>query len=103
MATQHHRRRDPRHPQLPLLRYAITTAALPEADAYMFVGRVNNEPWIEVAAEDVDGTLWAVFHAMILRARIADEVFQISGGTIDMRNDLAPQRPYIGPQYREEI
>jgi hypothetical protein len=86
----------------PLLRYGITTTH-PDADTYMFIGRINNEPWIEVAAEDVDGITWAVFHAMILTPRVANEVYEISGKTIDLRNDLSPQRPYIGPQHREEI
>jgi hypothetical protein len=87
----------------PLLRYGITTA-YPDADTYMFVGnKINNEPWIEVAAEDEDGHTWAVFHAMMLTPRVAGEVYDISAGIIDLRNDLSPQRPYIGPQYvREE-
>jgi hypothetical protein len=86
----------------PLLWYGITTA-YPDSDTYMFVGsRTNNEPWIEVAAEDEDGHTWAVFHAMMLTPRVAGEVYEISGGIIDLRNDLSPQRPYIGPQYDRE-
>lgn len=86
----------------PLLRYAITTA-YPDADTYMFVGRIDNEPWIEVAAEDEEGINWAVFHAMILTTRVAQEVYEISGGVIDLRDELSPQRPHIGPQYKEEL
>jgi hypothetical protein len=82
----------------PLLRYGITTA-YPDADTYMFVGAMNNEPWIEVAAEDEDGHTWAVFHAMVLTPRVAAEVYEISGDIIDLRADLSPQRPYVGPQY----
>ncbi|GFG75415.1 hypothetical protein MBOT_27800 [Mycobacterium botniense] len=86
----------------PLLRYGITTVYA-DADTYMFVGnRVNNEPWIEVAAEDQDGHTWVVFHAMMLTLRVADEVYDISGGIIDLRSDLSPQRPYIGPRYDRE-
>ena len=85
----------------PLLRYGITTA-YPDADTYMFVGAMNNEPWIEVAAEDEDGHTWAVFHAMVLTPRVAGEVYEISGGIIDLRADLSPQRPYVGPQYDRE-
>lgn len=85
----------------PLLRYGITTAYL-DADTYMFVGKIDDQPWIEVAAEDEYGHTWAVFHAMILTPRVADEVYVVSGGVIDLRNDLATQRPYIGPQYGRE-
>jgi hypothetical protein len=67
----------------------------------MCIGAIENEPWIEVAAEDEDGITWAVFHAMILTPRVAREVFQVSGG-IDLRDDISPQRPYIGPQYGRE-
>ena len=86
----------------PLLRYGITTA-YPDADTYMFVGGgIDNEPWIEIAAEDEDGHTWAVFHAMMLTPRVAQEVYDISNGAIDLRNDLSPQRLYIGPQYDRE-
>lgn len=88
----------------PLLRYGITTA-FPDAETYMFVSRIGNEPWIEVAAEDEDGDTWSVFHAMLLTGRSAREVYHVSGGIIDLRGSLSQQRPYIGPQYdrREEI
>ncbi|UVF78209.1 hypothetical protein [Gordonia mangrovi] len=56
----------------PLIRYAITTE-FEDADTYMFVGRIANEPWIEVAAEDRDGDSWEVFHAMLLTQRVATE------------------------------
>lgn len=85
----------------PLLRYTITTVAHPEAATYMFVARVNNEPWIEVAAED-DGDRWLIFHAMPLTARVAREIYTLSAGTIDLRDDIAPPRPHIGPQDRPE-
>ena len=82
----------------PLLRYGITTA-YPEADTYMFIGKINNQPWIEVASEDEGSANWAVFHAMILTPRVAREVYVISHGTIDLRDETAPQRPFIGPQF----
>jgi hypothetical protein len=82
----------------PLLRYVITTA-YPDAETYMFVGRIEREPWIEVGAEDEDGENWAVFHAMLLTPRRAQDVFHLSGGLIDLRGELVPQRPFIGPQY----
>jgi len=82
----------------PLLRYGITTAYA-DADTYMFIGGMENEPWLEIAAEDEGGITWAVFHAMVLTPRVAHEVFEVSGGIIDLRDDLSPQRPYIGPQY----
>jgi len=85
----------------PLLRYGITTA-YPEADTYMFGGRVKDEPWIEVAAEDDNGDTWHVFHAMILTRRVAREVYKITGGTVDLRNEIAPQRPFI-PRLGEEL
>ncbi|WP_419724150.1 hypothetical protein [Mycobacterium haemophilum] len=28
----------------------------------------------------------------------AQEVFTLSGGMIDLRNELVPQRPFIGPR-----
>lgn len=68
----------------------------------MFVGCRDKEPWIEVAAEDVDGHTWAVFHAMMLTDRGARDVYEISDGVIDLRDDLSPQRPFIGPQYGRE-
>lgn len=82
----------------PLLRYAITTAYA-DADTYMFVGRIENEPWIEVGAEDVDGETWIVFHAMLLTSRGAQDVLALSGGLIDLRGEVVPQRLFIGPQY----
>lgn len=85
----------------PLLRYAITTA-YPDADTYMFIGKIGNEPWIEVAAEDVDGEFWDVFHAMLLTARVAQDAYNLSGGVIDLRGELVTQRPFIGPQYGRE-
>jgi hypothetical protein len=81
----------------PLLRYAIITP-YPDADSYMFVGQVGQEPWIEVAAEDEDGQTWAVFHAMLLTERTANDIYAISGGTIDLRDRVVRQRPFIGPQ-----
>lgn len=85
----------------PLLRYAITTA-YPDADTYMFIGRIGNEPWIEVGAEDEDGLVWDVFHAMLLTPRVAQEAYDLSGGVIELRDELVTQRPFIGPQYGKE-
>ncbi len=85
----------------PLLRFGITTG-FPDAETYMFVGRIGQEPWIEVAAEDEDGETWAVFHAMILTPRVSAMVFDVSGGAIDLRGECASQRPFIGPQYGRE-
>jgi hypothetical protein len=85
----------------PLLRCAITTA-YPDAETYMFIGRVEREPWIEVGAEDEDGKNWAVFHAMLLTPRGARDVYLLSGGLLDLRGELVPQRPFIGPQYEKE-
>lgn len=82
----------------PLLRYAITTI-FPMAETFMLICRVDQQPWIEVAAEDVDGEEWAVFHAMRLTARTAREVFVVSQETIDLRGECSTQRPFIGPQY----
>ncbi len=82
----------------PLLRYAITTPYL-DANAYMFVGRIAQQPWIEVAAEDEDGETWAVFHSMLLTKRTANDVYDISEGTIDLRHQVVGQRAFIGPQY----
>ncbi|MCF6386546.1 hypothetical protein L2K20_06145 [Mycobacterium sp. MBM] len=84
----------------PLLRYAITTPGLEHLATFMFVGRINNETPIEVAANDTDGQTWAVFHAMLLTDRVATEVFAHSFGATDLRGDVADkQRPFIGPQY----
>lgn len=85
----------------PLLRYAIITP-YPDADSYMFVGQVGQEPWIEVAAEDEDGETWAVFHSMLLTGRTANDIYDMSGGTIDLRGHVVRQRSFIGPQYRKE-
>ncbi len=82
----------------PLLRYAITTTH-PDADTYMFIGNINKQPWIEVAAENEDQEAWVIFHAMVLTPRVAREAFEITGGIINLRNEVSPQRPYIGPQY----
>lgn len=88
----------------PALRYGVTTS-FADADTYMFVSRIGNEPWIEVAAEDENGDTWSVFRAMLLTDRVAREVYQVSGKVIDLRDSVPQQRPYIGPQYerREEI
>ncbi|WP_166905934.1 hypothetical protein [Mycobacterium sp. DL440] len=84
----------------PLFRYAITTPGFEHLATFMFVGRINNETPIEVAANDVDGQTWAVFHAMLLTTRVANEVLEVSQGAKDLRNDVAAkQRPFIGPQY----
>lgn len=85
----------------PLLRYAIITP-YPDADSYMFVGQVGQEPWIEVAAEDAAGEAWAVFHSMLLTGRTANDVYRMSGGGIDLRGQVVRQRPFIGPQYGKE-
>ncbi len=68
----------------------------------MFIGRVDQQPWIEVAAEDVDGEVWAVFHAMRPTTRTAREVLVVSQGTIDLRSECSTQRPFIGPQHDKE-
>ena len=85
----------------PLLRFAIDTR-YPDADTYMFIGRIADQALIEVAAEDEDGTDWVVFHAMMLTARIAREAYVHSAGAIDLRDHIPPQRPSIGPQYGRE-
>lgn len=85
----------------PLLRYAIITS-YPDADAYMFVGQVGQEPWIEVAAEDEDGETWVVFHSMLLTERTANDTYDLSGGAIDLRGQVVGQRRFIGPQYGKE-
>jgi hypothetical protein len=85
----------------PLLRYAIITP-FPEADSYMFVGRTRKEPWIEVVAEDEGGSTWAVFHAMLLTSKTANDVYGLSRGGIDLRDQVVKQRPFIGPQFRKE-
>ncbi|WP_100483133.1 hypothetical protein [Mycobacteroides abscessus] len=85
----------------PLLRYAITTAH-PDADTYMFIGNTDNQPWIEVAAENEDEEAWVVFHAMILTPRVAREIHEITGGLVDLRDQLSPQRPHVGPQFNRE-
>ena len=85
----------------PLLRYAIITP-YPDADSYMFVGRVGQEPWIEVAAEDEDGETWAVFHSMLITEKTASDIYGISGGAIDLRGQVVRQRLFIGPQYGKE-
>lgn len=85
----------------PLLRYAIVTPC-PDADSYMFVGQVGQEPWIEVAAEDEDGETWAVFHSMLLTEKTANDIYDISGSAIDLRGQVVRQRLFIGPQYGKE-
>jgi hypothetical protein len=85
----------------PLLRYASITPYT-DADCYMFVGQTGQEPWIEVAAEDEDGESWAVFHAMLLTNRTANDVYNLSEGGIDLRGQVVKQRPFIGPQYERE-
>ena len=78
----------------PLIRYAITTE-IEDADTYMFVGRIDKEPWIEVAAEDRDGDSWEVFHAMLLTQRVATEVLVASGGAVDLCGECGGQRPSV--------
>jgi hypothetical protein len=82
----------------PLLRYAIITP-YPDADSYMFVGQVGQEPWIEVAAEDEDGETWVAFHSMLPTKRTANDIYEMSGGVTDLRAQVVRQRPFIGPQY----
>lgn len=84
----------------PLFRYAITTPGFEHLATFMFIGRIDNEAPIEVAANDIDGTTWVVFHAMLLTNRVANDVYNISGGATDLRGDVADkQRPFIGPQH----
>lgn len=89
--------------EFPRLRYTITTKSFPDADTYMFVGNVaEDEPWIEVAAEDQAGDTWVVFHAMMLTPRTASEIYAYTEGAVDLRNQCPRQRPFIGPQYGKE-
>jgi len=83
-----------------LLRYRISSRIYPDAINTMFIGRIDNEPYIEVAAENISNDEWEVFHAMLLTKAIAQEVYDLSHGEYDLRGEVTDfQRPYIGPQY----
>ncbi|MET9212220.1 MULTISPECIES: hypothetical protein [unclassified Nocardia] len=38
----------------PMLRCAVRSRMDPEAAVFVFVGRLDNEPWLEVVAESVE-------------------------------------------------
>lgn len=63
----------------PALRYAVTSRMDPAAAVFVFVGQLENEPWLEVVAENVEDTTWEVFHAMRLTARVAAEICALVG------------------------
>lgn len=79
-----------------ITRYPINAAFDPTANAYMYVGRIGGEPWIEVATEETERV--EVFHAMLLTKAVAEDLFRISRGSLDLRGMLSGQRPYVGPQ-----
>lgn len=79
-----------------ITRYPINAAFDPTANAYMYVGRIGGEPWIEVATEETARV--EVFHAMLLTKAVAEDLFRISRGSLDLRGMLSGQRPYVGPQ-----
>ncbi len=67
----------------------------------MFIGRIEHEPWLEIAAEAVDHSAWEVFHAMILTPRVAAEVRVASAGSI--LPTITGQRPFKQSRYEREV
>ncbi|MFD6389278.1 hypothetical protein ACWF9G_05320 [Nocardia sp. NPDC055029] len=78
----------------PALRYAVKSRTAPEAFVFVFVGRLENEPWLEVVAENVEDVSWEVFHAMRLTARVAAEVCALSGLELPTNVRQRPQRAH---------
>lgn len=78
------------------VRHPINASFDPQLNTYMYVGRIGNEPWLEVGTEETDQI--EVFHAMLLTQAVADDVYANTGGSVDLRGCLTGQRPHIGPQ-----
>ena len=77
--------------EYPQLTYVMESRLWPGVLVHTFIGRRDREAWIEVVAEPV-GTAWMVFHAMLLTARTAAEVEDMSGGAIEL-DPVRTQRP----------
>ncbi|MFB7876621.1 hypothetical protein ACFC06_15310 [Nocardia sp. NPDC056064] len=76
----------------PALRYAVTSRMNPDAAVFVFVGRLENEPWLEVVAENVEDATWEVFHAMRLTARVAAEIHALAGIVLQPATRQRPPR-----------
>ena len=87
----------------PEVRYPVVASFDAEADAYMYVGHIGNEPWLEVGAEQTGTESCVVFHAMLLTKAIAEKVFEVTAGQLDLRQLLVGQRAHVGPQIKPVI
>lgn len=58
---------------------------------------------LEVGTEETETDLCVVFHAMVLTRAVAQKVFVVTAGELDLRQILVGQRPHIGPQVKPVI
>lgn len=79
--------------EYPQLTYVMDSRLFEGIEVHTFIGRRGREAWIEVVAEPVSGA-WVVFHAMLLTARTAAEIEDMSGGAVR----LAPVRTQRPPR-----
>ncbi|HQV16750.1 MAG: hypothetical protein KDB67_09765 [Gordonia sp.] len=88
--------------EAPSVRYRVDSPTRLDADLVRSIGRAENEPWIEVVAEEFEGgTVQHVFHAMLMRPAVASEAYLASGGAFNEHQNI-PQRAFVGPQFTHE-
>lgn len=63
-----------------------------------YVGHIAHEPWIAVDTEETESEVCEVFHAMVLTKSVAEKVFELTAGDLDLRGVLVGHRAHIGPQ-----
>lgn len=73
----------------PVVRYRLAPRADPEAQLTRMVGDSDGGPFIEVVADQVDSGELHVFHAMLLTTTVAREVLQVTGGTVDLTDQVS--------------
>ncbi|MFT4044852.1 MAG: hypothetical protein QM673_16950 [Gordonia sp. (in: high G+C Gram-positive bacteria)] len=77
--------------EYPLVSYHINSRSVSrDAELYRYIG--DPSVVIEVVAEDLGDDTYIAFHAMTLRTSVALEAFENSGGTVDLRDEVTPQR-----------
>lgn len=72
----------------PIVRYGVVPRAEPEAKLIRLVGDTNGGPLIEVVADQVEPDELHVFHAMLLTVAVAREVFDATGGAVDLTDQV---------------
>lgn len=75
------------------VRNRLTSRRFADAEPFRCIG--DPSVWIETLVDE-RGEDRVVFHAMVLRMRVAEEFLRYSGN--DYRHELTGQREYAGPQ-----